>query len=324
MSTPQFSVICAAYNTGHLIESTLRSLQAQTVPDFEVIVVDDGSTDDTASRVAAFAERDARIRLFQQANAKPAAARNRALEEARGRWISIIDSDDLWLPNYLETVGSALRSAPQAGICFCDMWMLDDVTRLFEHQTFKRLEYSMLLGRRVIPAAQLERRLMLDNVLPASATTVTRQALDVTGGFDTSPSLFGAEDWDLWLRIVQAGFAAVKVPDAVAIWRDRAGSETKKSLMMATGSDAAVRSALQRNPDDPEIARLARLKISQTERNVAEQRGARFPDRIRAETLRALKSIKRRALRNREWREPPDEIARYLDLVDPQPGSPAP
>src|SRR4051812_28108863 len=104
---PTFSVAIPAYNAAATIAPALRSVLAQTRGDFEAIVVDDGSTDATAEAVGPFLE-DGRITLVQQENRGLSGARNTALASARGRYVSLLDSDDLWLPHYLERMGEAL------------------------------------------------------------------------------------------------------------------------------------------------------------------------------------------------------------------------
>lgn len=97
------SVICPSYNCSHLIGDTIRSVQRQSYADWELIVVDDVSTDETDRIVASFAASDPRIRFFRNdVNSGTAVSRNRALREARGRWIAFLDSDDLWEPDKLE------------------------------------------------------------------------------------------------------------------------------------------------------------------------------------------------------------------------------
>ena len=92
-----------SYNCGPFVEQTIRSVQAQTYQDWEIIFIDDCSTDDTIKRVSELGEKDPRIRLFQNdVNRGAAVSRNRALREAKGRWIAFLDSDDLWEPEKLE------------------------------------------------------------------------------------------------------------------------------------------------------------------------------------------------------------------------------
>ena len=91
---PAVSIITPAYNAGRYLGVAIASVLGQTVPDFEMLVVDDGSTDDTASVAESFARRDRRVRVLRQANGGSAAARNCALAAARGRYYALLDADD--------------------------------------------------------------------------------------------------------------------------------------------------------------------------------------------------------------------------------------
>ena len=106
LSSPLVSVIIPAFNRGYCLANTLRSVLAQTFTDFEIIVVDDGSTDDTAAVARSFGDR---VRLVSQKNCGPAAARNAGIRSARGRWIAFQDSDDLWHPKKLERQLAVLK-----------------------------------------------------------------------------------------------------------------------------------------------------------------------------------------------------------------------
>lgn len=111
-STPAVSVLIASYGAEQFIERAIRSVLAQTLVDLEVIVVDDVSTDNSAAIVEALAREDARIRLVRMdVNGGPAAARNRGIAEARGRWIAVVDSDDLLAPDRFETLLAAAEAA---------------------------------------------------------------------------------------------------------------------------------------------------------------------------------------------------------------------
>ncbi len=108
------TVVIPLYQMGHAIERTVASALAQTHAPFEVIVVDDGSTDDGPERVASvFGES---VRLVRQENAGAGPARNRGVAEARTRWIAFLDADDLWLPDHLETLGAAVRAFPEGRV----------------------------------------------------------------------------------------------------------------------------------------------------------------------------------------------------------------
>ena len=106
-SIPFFSVIIPVYNRAAALGRAIESVLAQTCQDFEIVVVDDGSRDDPAATVARFA--DPRIRLFRQENAGGGAARNRAMDEARGRFVAPLDSDDVFLPHHLAAMRTLLE-----------------------------------------------------------------------------------------------------------------------------------------------------------------------------------------------------------------------
>ena len=95
------SVITPAWNAAAYIGETIASVRAQTFQDWEWLIVDDGSDDATPAMIAAEAARDSRIRLLRQSNAGPSAARNRAMQDARGAWFTFLDSDDVWQPGFL-------------------------------------------------------------------------------------------------------------------------------------------------------------------------------------------------------------------------------
>ena len=116
--TPMVSVIIPTYNRGSLVTAAIDSVLAQTFTDFELIVIDDGSTDDTLTRLGPYMNR---ILYFHQANLGASAAQNAGLREARGQWVAILASDDVWLPEKLERqLESIGRLGKGFGVCFTD------------------------------------------------------------------------------------------------------------------------------------------------------------------------------------------------------------
>lgn len=111
MKEPYFSVVMPVYKVAPYIQTTLESLYRQTEPDFEIVVIDDGSPDETPEILSR--QTDPRLRVIRQENAGASAARNRGIREARGRWVAFMDGDDAWVPNHLELARAALEAHPE-------------------------------------------------------------------------------------------------------------------------------------------------------------------------------------------------------------------
>ena len=215
------SVLIPAYNAQATLLQTLQSVERQSFGDLEVIVVDDGSRDDTARIAADFAARDARFRLVRQANAGAAAARNAALALARGAWIAPLDADDLWHPDKLARQVQCLKSA-QPGTVLVYSWSVDIDER------------SLVISRRL----DLDRfegdayaALVLTNFIGnASVPLVRRDALVAVGGWDSSlraRAAQGCEDWQLYLRLAEVG-DFVLAPGFLIGYRQTSGSMSRQ------------------------------------------------------------------------------------------------
>jgi glycosyltransferase involved in cell wall biosynthesis len=311
VTVPTFSVVMAAYNASRTIGSAIGSVLAQTRDDFELIVVDDGSSDDTVARVEAV--RDPRVAVIAQANTGPAGARNAGIEAARGRFVSMIDSDDLWLPTYLEAFGGALEDAqPEAGFAYGDAWALEDTTR--------RIRRGTAMSRQQPPdppPVEAERFLLelIRRNFVFTATTVRRDVLAELGAYDAS--LQTGEDYELWLRIVANGYRAVRVPGLHAIIRDRPGSLSHDDLSMLEGQRDVYRRILDSYPVTEEAKGLARQQLDRYEAAVEEFRRGGRSRRLRTAARAALGSARRRLLARRRYLpEPPPEVARaFPDLT---------
>ncbi len=259
MSDPAFSVVVPAFDAETTIARTIRSVLDQTDHDLELIVVDDGSTDSTPEIVERAAAGDPRLRLVGQANQGTAAARNAGIGLARGRFISLLDNDDLWLPGFIAAVGAGFASAPKAGIAYSDVWILDDAS--------KRIRRDRGLDGYGYPPERMDsERLLLEllrvNFITAATATMRREVIEEVGVFD--PGIKGSDDYDLWLRIAVAGYGAIRPPGCLAVLRDRPGSQSKDRLMMARG----LRDVLLRLADEVELSDAARAVIGQRIRDL--------------------------------------------------------
>ena len=265
MDAPAFSVIVPAFDSRGRIGSTLRSVLAQSRRDLELIVVDDGSADGTADEAEAFAETDPRVIVLRQENAGTAAARNAGLDVARGRYVSFLDDDDLWLPGFLERAGAALERTPGAGLAYCDAWVVDATTGLVGGRTaLERFAPAIRRLPRALSAERTLTALLRINFLTTCAVTVRRDAVEAAGCFDTA--IRGSDDWDLWLRIAGAGHGSVRIGEALAVLVKRAGSAGSDELMMARNAALVLRSARERTADPGARAIAARhLRLVEAE-----------------------------------------------------------
>ena len=216
---PAISVIVPAYGLADLVGEALQSLQAQTFGDWEAIVVDDGSPDDVAGALAAFAG-DPRIRLLATDNKGVATARNRGITAARAPLIALLDGDDIYEPDYLAKMKAAIEASPGIGFVSCDATFFGS---------------TAMAGRRFSSHTPQETPVTLERVLRRAFNVFTagmmlRAAFEATGGYD--PTLRTAEDFDLWVRMLIAGWEARYVPEPLVRYRRRAGSLSQAWVAM--------------------------------------------------------------------------------------------
>jgi glycosyltransferase involved in cell wall biosynthesis len=188
------SVIIPTYNRRRLLAETLASVLAQTGVQLEVIVVDDGSTDETL----AYLRTQPVIPVSLPHSGVPAVTRNAGLARARGDLVAFLDSDDLWEPAALAQLSAGLEAAPQAGFAFCDY-------TYFGGQASDEPQGVPAACRR---SGDLFERLLAGDFLVTGSLLIRRRAIEAVGVFDARCRM--AEDWDYWLRLA-ARFPAVYV-----------------------------------------------------------------------------------------------------------------
>lgn len=183
----RISVIVPTYNRAHFVAEAIESILAQTYRDYEIVVIDDGSTDDTVSVVDRFAEH---VTFLQQPHSGiPAVTRNTGLRWATGEYIAFLDSDDLFLPPRLERHVAVLDSRPALE------WTYSDVVYFCEDGS----EAGTLLRPSFTPAGWVFPHQIVDNFIGTCSLTVRRRCLESVGYFDETPGL--VEDYELCLRI---------------------------------------------------------------------------------------------------------------------------
>jgi peptidoglycan/xylan/chitin deacetylase (PgdA/CDA1 family)/2-polyprenyl-3-methyl-5-hydroxy-6-metoxy-1,4-benzoquinol methylase len=203
------SIIIPAYNAAPTITETLLSLQAQTYHDWEAIVIDDGSGDDTFAIANQFAIQDSRIQVITQLNQGVSAARNFGVKEASSDWVLFLDADDWILPTHLEKLTDALKFDPSLDAVYCG-W-----TRVTPDGKTINYDFSN-------QASQIFAAFARSCVIAIHSCIVRRHLILDVGGFD--PELPTCEEWDLWQRIARTGARFSAIPDALACYRMRANS----------------------------------------------------------------------------------------------------
>jgi teichuronic acid biosynthesis glycosyltransferase TuaG len=212
---PTVSVITPAYNAAGLVGQAIRSLQTQTFPDWEMLIVDDCSTDNTVAVIEQFAMSDERIRLLRSpTNAGPASARNAALMVAKGRYVAFLDSDDLWLPRKLE-LQLAFMAENGAALSY---------TAYRRFQTHPELAGPLIAAR---PA--FDYRALLKN--PGMACLTVMVDRERTGLF--SMPLVRHEDYALWLGLLRRGLESRGLNLDLARYRVSEASVSSNKLRSA-------------------------------------------------------------------------------------------
>lgn len=216
MSDPTVSVIIPAYNCADLLAQAVESVRAQTYRDFEVFVVDDGSTDETWARARQLAEAWPKMRAIRIEHAGLAAARNRAVAEMRGQWIALLDSDDLWRPEKLQRCMDFLADHPHLSIVYTPMAPVD-----MEGKPMEGHSKPCLAGR-------LTEELFQSIFVHDPAAVLHKRVIETCGGFDESlPVCVGHE---FWLRVsVEFEFGLIDEPLALRRWSETSLTRSNRS-----------------------------------------------------------------------------------------------
>jgi GT2 family glycosyltransferase len=299
MTSERLSVVIPAFNAARTIRSAVRSTLSQTAPVLEVIVVDDGSTDATAEVVGAIA--DPRVRLVSRANGGPSAARNTGIAAARGEWVAFLDSDDLWLPRYVETASAALTAAPNPGFAYTDAYVFHSGRGQVKRGSAMDALDPPPPDRAGFLAALLRRNFVF------TSATVPAAVLSAVGGYDESLPL--SEEYDLWLRILVAGFDPVWMGGRLAIYRMHPG-QTSHQILAMKKTAARVYDGLRVQDMPSEDARRALCdRRSAADREVAVVAGEAGGASLARRARNVLGAIRKRAGLTWSWYdEPPAEI----------------
>ncbi len=226
---PRVSVVIAAFNAAKYLAQAIESVRAQTDANWELIVVDDGSQDETAAIVREFAQRDNRIRCIRQENKGLGSARNVGIRAALGHFIAFLDADDLWLSEKLALQVRTMEEQ-QADIVFSAGFIFSD-----DDVTGESNAFDTLCGR--LEGDAFFATLFGGNMIPVLSVLVRRESLEGSG-FEEGRSY--CEDYDLWLRLAHKGAVFYGMPQKLVRYRIHQGALSRHEVEMLQAEIAVL------------------------------------------------------------------------------------
>ena len=214
-SVPRISVIIPAYNQARYVSQSIESVLKQTFPEFELIVVDDGSTDETPQIIASI--QDPRMRVIRQPNAGLSAARNTGLRASSSPLVTFLDADDYFLPDKLKVLNEFLEDHPEIGLVAGHPIYINDAGDIVSRPPMSQTRLGLP-------------ELLFENPICVSGILLRRVWLERVGVFDET--LRACEDWDLWLRLLAAGCQMAWVEHYVVAYRVHPGQMTSQAGRM--------------------------------------------------------------------------------------------
>ncbi|MFC0601243.1 glycosyltransferase family 2 protein [Streptomyces palmae] len=282
---PAVSVVIPCYNYGRYLPQTLDSVLGQTFADWEIVIVDDGSTDDSPDVAQAFIDRhpDRRVRLLRRANAGVSAARNAGISAADGRYILPLDADDVIAPTMLEKTAGLLDAEPGIAIASTDLFVFTDAEDV---------------PPQVLTLPPYSRELLLQRLIMFYCSLYRREVWTAVGGYDEG--MRAGEDWDFWIGCAERGFTAHHIAEPLF------GARNKDTGLhvAAAENDLVVRARIVANHPTqfkPVTRAWAQALLEQEED--AQRGDARVPDDILSragemdEFLRVVMDLQRIARR---------------------------
>ncbi|MEJ1237894.1 glycosyltransferase family A protein [Chryseolinea sp. T2] len=277
--SPLISIVMPAFNAAKYIEASMSSVMSQSCKDWELVVVNDGSTDSTQEIVERYVKLDSRIKLVNQTNRKQAAARNTGIQNATGNWVAFLDADDTWPPNKLT---EQLEVSHLGDVLYTSGVTYFEETSLQEH-------YQIHAG----PVSGHEMFIMLYdwNPIPNLSVMVKREWIERVGFQNEHALVVGCEDWEYWIRLAKNGASFYGLDRELFIYRVHAGGTSRNRLRMKIAKVYAKACNLNAAIDDPRATSMFVIEVDQLLRTLLWENRTEDATRIieqsrKAESLR--------------------------------------
>lgn len=223
-----------AYNAGKYIEESILSVLKQSYENWELIIINDGSTDETKEIVEIYCQKDSRIKLVNQDNSRIGAARNNGINNSTGSWIAFLDADDLWDSEKLKMQIEASKQFPTAQVIYTDGFIFND------HEGFKNLmPYPTITGK-LFPNRVMYQMQYKQNYIPVLSVIVKRSLVNKIGPQSQELFFSGCEDWDYWLRMARAGVDFYGLPKKLFYYRRHTSNLSKNGVTMILAQFAVL------------------------------------------------------------------------------------
>jgi glycosyltransferase involved in cell wall biosynthesis len=232
---PRVSIIIPTFNCARFLERTLKSVFAQTYSDYEIIVVDDGSTDETKDLISYW---DEKVTYIYQPNQGPSAARNLGVSKSTGELLAYLDADDAFYPEFLDKQVTFLDSHPECGIVHCKVTFMDENDRLISFDIRRKKPLSPIQGFCIM-------QLLESCNIQLPSVVERRTCYDRVGGFDVRFRY--AEDYLHWILVALNGYAIGYTEEPLGMYRFRAGSLSKNKIAMGESTVEMFRVLAEEN-----------------------------------------------------------------------------
>jgi teichuronic acid biosynthesis glycosyltransferase TuaG len=253
INAPLVSVIMPAYNAAGHIQEAINSVIAQTFSNWELIIVDDGSIDETSSIIANNNDKDIRIRIFYQENGKQGKARNLGLAHARGMYIAFLDADDLWMPEKLEIQLREIKEK-SVDLVFSDSYIFSDSNVSDRSRKMNTLN-------QIFKGEDALRLFIIGNRIPALTVLAKKEKIHLVTGFSEKISIQNAEDYHLWLKMIIKGCVFYGSDKSLAFYRIHDKSSTSQDKIASKQLPEVFFDLIQNNPEVKHIILIALKKI---------------------------------------------------------------